>query len=137
MRLKCYRGKCEYGLEFLITLAFLVYRTGMSIDKARGVLAFFTGLQLSKSQADSIRSLHDRTEPHQDAVRVIALEVDDRSSNSCVATRKTEETESTPLCCLCYLLFKSSCICHWHNRQIRSEMLRIRVVVTLAGPRQP
>ena len=46
------------------------------------------------------------------------MEADDRSSNSCVATRKTEETESTPLCCLCYLLFKSSCICHWHNRQI-------------------
>ena len=33
-------GKCEYGLEILITLAFLVYWTGMSIDKARGVLAF-------------------------------------------------------------------------------------------------
>ena len=49
-------GKSEYGLEILITLAFLVYWTGMSIDKARGVLAFFTGLQLSKSQADSLLS---------------------------------------------------------------------------------
>jgi hypothetical protein len=49
-------GKCEYGLEILITLAFLVYWTGMSIDKARGILAFFTGLQLSKSQADSLLS---------------------------------------------------------------------------------
>ncbi len=49
-------GKCEYGLEILITLAFLIYWTGMSIDKARGVLAFFTGLQLSKSQADSLLS---------------------------------------------------------------------------------
>ena len=43
-------------LEILITLAFLVYWTGMSIDKARGILAFFTGLQLSKSQADSLLS---------------------------------------------------------------------------------
>jgi hypothetical protein len=59
-------GKCEYGLEILITrarifheisgLAYLVYWTGMSIDKARGILAFFTGLDLSKSQADSLLS---------------------------------------------------------------------------------
>ena len=47
------------------------------------------------TQTASIRSLHDRTETHQDAVRVIALQVDDRSSNSCVATRKTEATEET------------------------------------------
>jgi hypothetical protein len=49
-------GKCEYGLEILITLAFLVYWTGMSIDKACGILAFFTGLELSRSQADSLLS---------------------------------------------------------------------------------
>ena len=47
-------GKCEYGLEILIALAYLVYWTGMSIDKACGILAFFTGLELSKSQADSL-----------------------------------------------------------------------------------
>lgn len=47
-------GKCEYGLEILVTLAFLVYWTGVSIDKACGILAFFTGLELSKSQADSL-----------------------------------------------------------------------------------
>ena len=45
-------GKCEYGLEILITLAYLVYWTGVSIDQACGILAFFTGLELSKSQAD-------------------------------------------------------------------------------------
>jgi uncharacterized coiled-coil protein SlyX len=49
-------GKCEYGLEILVTLAFLVYWTGVSIDKACGILAFFTGLELSKSQADSLLS---------------------------------------------------------------------------------
>jgi hypothetical protein len=49
-------GKSEYGIEILITLAYLVYWTGMSIDKACGILAFFTGLQLSKSQADSLLS---------------------------------------------------------------------------------
>jgi hypothetical protein len=47
-------GKCEYGIEILITLAYLVYWTGVSIDKACGILAFFTGLELSKSQADSL-----------------------------------------------------------------------------------
>jgi hypothetical protein len=49
-------GKCEYGLEILITLAYLVYWTGVSIDKACGILSFFTGLDLSKSQADSLLS---------------------------------------------------------------------------------
>ena len=49
-------GKCEYGLEILITLAYLVYWTGVSIDKAREILSFFTGLELSKSQADSLLS---------------------------------------------------------------------------------
>jgi hypothetical protein len=49
-------AKCEYGLEILITLAYLVYWTGVSIDKAREILRFFTGLELSKSQADSLLS---------------------------------------------------------------------------------
>ena len=49
-------ARCEYGIEILVTLAFLVYWTGLSIDKACGILAFFTGLELSKSQADSLLS---------------------------------------------------------------------------------
>jgi hypothetical protein len=49
-------GKCEFGLEILVTLAYLVYWMGVSIDKARDILAFFTGLHLSKSQADSLLS---------------------------------------------------------------------------------
>ncbi|MBN1851874.1 MAG: transposase, partial [Pirellulales bacterium] len=49
-------GKCEYGLEILITLAYLVYWMGVSIDKACEILNFFTGLELSKSQADSLLS---------------------------------------------------------------------------------
>jgi len=51
-------GKCEYGLEILITLAYLVYWTGVSIDKACGIIAFFTGLELSKSQADSLFAIY-------------------------------------------------------------------------------
>jgi len=49
-------AKSEYGLEILVTLAFLVYWTGVSIDKACEILRFFTGLELSKSQADSLLS---------------------------------------------------------------------------------
>jgi len=49
-------ARCEYGLEILVTLAFLVYWVGVSIDKACEILAFFTGLELSKSQADSLLS---------------------------------------------------------------------------------
>ena len=49
-------GKSEYGLEILVTLAFVVYWTGVSIDKACEILRFFTGLELSKSQADSLLS---------------------------------------------------------------------------------
>lgn len=47
-------GKSEYGIEILITLAYLVHWTGVSIDKACDILRFFTGLELSKSQADSL-----------------------------------------------------------------------------------
>jgi hypothetical protein len=49
-------GKSEYGLEIIVTLAYLVYWTGVSIDKACAILTFFTGLELSKSQADSLLS---------------------------------------------------------------------------------
>jgi hypothetical protein len=54
----------------LITLAYLVYWTGVSIDKACGILAFFTGLELSKSQADSLLSqLATDWQVEYDAVR--------------------------------------------------------------------
>ena len=46
--------RCEYGLEILVVLAFLVYVIGVSLDKACAVLAFFCGLPLAKSQADAL-----------------------------------------------------------------------------------
>jgi transposase len=46
--------RCEYGLEILVVLAFLVYIIGMSLDKACAVLAFFCQLPLAKSQADAL-----------------------------------------------------------------------------------
>jgi transposase len=46
--------RCEYGLEILVVLAFLVYVIGLSLDKACAVLTFFCQLPLGRSQADSL-----------------------------------------------------------------------------------
>jgi hypothetical protein len=46
--------RCEYGIEILVTLAFLVYIIGISLDKACAVLTFFCQLPLAKSQADAL-----------------------------------------------------------------------------------
>jgi transposase len=46
--------RCEYGIEILVVLAFLVYIIGVSLDKACAVLSFFCQLPLAKSQADAL-----------------------------------------------------------------------------------
>ena len=46
--------RCEYGIEILVVLAFLVYIIGISLDKGCAVLRFFCQLPLSKSQADAL-----------------------------------------------------------------------------------
>jgi hypothetical protein len=46
--------RCEYGIEILVVLSFLVYVIGISLDKACAVLGFFCGLRLAKSQADAL-----------------------------------------------------------------------------------
>jgi transposase len=47
-------GRSEYGIEILVSLAYQVYGLGLSLDKACKVMCFFQGLQLTKSQADSL-----------------------------------------------------------------------------------
>ena len=49
-------SRSEYGIEVILTLAFLHYWVGVSIDNAREIMRFFTGLELPKSQADSLLS---------------------------------------------------------------------------------
>jgi len=44
----------EYGLEIGLILAYLVYSLNLSIDQSRELLWFFTQLNLSSSQADSL-----------------------------------------------------------------------------------
>ena len=49
-------SRSEYGIEIILTLAYLHYWIGVSIDNAREIMRFFTGLELPKSQADSLLS---------------------------------------------------------------------------------
>lgn len=44
----------EYGIEWPIILAYLMYVIGMSMDRAVAVIRLFTGLPLRKSQADAL-----------------------------------------------------------------------------------
>ncbi|HEV3447101.1 MAG TPA: transposase, partial [Gemmataceae bacterium] len=46
--------RCEYGIEILVVLAYLVYVIGISLHKACAVLKFFCQLPLSRSQADAL-----------------------------------------------------------------------------------
>lgn len=46
--------RCEYGIEILVVLAFLVYVIGVSLDKACRVMHFFCQLPLGKSEADAL-----------------------------------------------------------------------------------
>ena len=58
-------GKCEYGLEILITLAYLVSWTGVSIDKGCGILttfqsrSSFVGRPTGKGKQAAISRSHD------------------------------------------------------------------------------
>lgn len=44
----------EYGLEIVVLVAFLVYVVRVSLDQACGLLRFFCGLPIEKSQADAL-----------------------------------------------------------------------------------
>jgi transposase len=47
-------GRSEFGLEIVVTIAFLVYSVGLSFDKVCLILSFFQNLKLQKSQADAL-----------------------------------------------------------------------------------
>jgi hypothetical protein len=67
--------RCEYGIEILVVLAFLVYLIGMSFDKACAVLGFFCQLSLSKSQADALlRQLATHWEDEYDTLCALIAE---------------------------------------------------------------
>jgi transposase len=61
--------RCEYGIEILVVLAFLVYVIRISLDKACAVLGFFAQLPLSRSQADALlRQLANHWEEEFDSL---------------------------------------------------------------------
>lgn len=47
-------GRCEFGLEIVTQIAFLVHHVGLSFDKVVMLLHFFQNLELSKSQANRL-----------------------------------------------------------------------------------
>jgi len=47
-------GRCEYGIEIVVAVAYLTYVIGLSIDKVCEQLQFFWKLKLPKSQADAL-----------------------------------------------------------------------------------
>jgi uncharacterized small protein (DUF1192 family) len=70
-------SRSEFGIEIILILAFLHYWIGVSLDNARQIMTFFTGLQLSKGQADSLLSqLADDWNEQYDAIaELIALQM--------------------------------------------------------------
>jgi len=45
---------CGYGIEFILMLSHHVYWLGLSMDKARKLIQFHTGVDIPKSQVDSL-----------------------------------------------------------------------------------
>ena len=70
-------SRSEFGIEILLILAFLHYWIGVSLDNARQIMNFFTGLNLSKGQADSLLSqlASDWNEQYDTIAQLIALQM--------------------------------------------------------------
>jgi transposase len=47
-------GRCEFGLEIIVEIAYLVYLVGLSFDKVCVLLQFFQDVKLKKSQANAL-----------------------------------------------------------------------------------
>jgi hypothetical protein len=69
-------NRSEFGIEILLILSFLHFWVGMSIDNAVATMNFFTGLDLSKSQADSLLSqlANDWDKQYDTIAELIALQ---------------------------------------------------------------
>jgi hypothetical protein len=67
-------SRSEFGIEIILILAFLHYWIGVSLDNARQIMNFFTGLSLSKGQADSLlhQLANDWDEQYGTIVTVLA-----------------------------------------------------------------
>ena len=70
-------SKSEYGVEIILTLAFLHYWLRISLDNAREIIHFFTGLDISKSQAESLlkQLADDWSEEYEIIAELLALQL--------------------------------------------------------------
>lgn len=70
-------SRSEFGIEIILILAFLHYWIGVSLDNARQIMNFFTGLNLSKGQADSLlhQLANDWDEQYDTIAQLIALQM--------------------------------------------------------------
>jgi uncharacterized small protein (DUF1192 family) len=70
-------SRSEYGIEIILILAFLHYWIGVSLDNACAIMEFFTGLQLPKSQAESLlkQLATDWDEQYDTIAELIALQM--------------------------------------------------------------
>lgn len=70
-------SRSEYGLGIILTVAFLHYWIGISLDHVCDVLRFFTGLELPKSQADSLLNQlsADWSQQYDTIAELLALEL--------------------------------------------------------------
>lgn len=67
-------GKSEYGVEIVTALGFLVYVLQLSQDQARQVLSFFTKIELTKSEIESLLcQLGKEWEEEYDALALLIL----------------------------------------------------------------
>jgi transposase len=70
-------SRSEFGMEIILILSFLHYWIGVSQENAIRVMKFFTGLELSKSQADSLLNqlAADWKQQHDTIAELIALQM--------------------------------------------------------------
>mgnify|MGYP003402487192 FL=1 len=70
-------SRSEYGLEIILIVAFLHYWIGISLDHVCDVLCFFTGLNLPKSEADSLLTQlsRDWSDQYDTIAELLALQL--------------------------------------------------------------
>jgi hypothetical protein len=70
-------SRSEYGIEIILILAFVHYWIGVSLDNACQIMEFFTGLQLPKSQAESLlkQLASDWDQQYDTIAELIALQM--------------------------------------------------------------
>jgi transposase len=70
-------SRCEFGIEIILILAFLHYWIGVSLANAIQIMNFFTGLEVSKGQADSLMTqlANDWNEQYDAIAELIALQL--------------------------------------------------------------